>query len=284
MPIEEKEFQTAYKMWSDFSNEVLYKNRFFINHEVLDIIKSFSARSAEKINADQILYRARLFNVDEALSSYANKQKDDSNNDSSFRGYDVEGSFVSKNNDNVSDGRANPAYIIYLYTAEDAYTALVEVRPYLNSLVSVARIQVNESLQIVDFTYNGLDKTDGVENYLFYLIMKDFSKPSNANKKDYISTQYVAEFIKSLGFDGIRFNSSLHRRGRNVTIFHYDKCEAVDSKLYQIRDICFEAKAVAPEQEGDLVHYKLLPYKEKNQKEMLKFLFETFQEDKNSPT
>ncbi|WP_217437227.1 RES family NAD+ phosphorylase [Paenibacillus sp. JMULE4] len=160
-----------------------------------------------------------------------------------------------------------------------AYTALVEVRPYLNSLVSVASIQVKEALIIADLTYDGFAKTDGIENYLFYLIMTDFSKPSNSNKKDYIPTQYITEFIKSLGFEGIRFNSSLYGRGRNVTIFNYNKCEAVDSKLYQINDICYEAKAIAPEQEEDLVHYKLLPYKEKDREELLNYLFRALQKN-----
>lgn len=90
-------------------------------------------------------------------------------------------------------------------TAEDAYTALVEIRPYLKSLVSVARIKVNECLQVADFTYEGFNKTESVENHLFYLIMSAFSKPSNTNKLGYISTQYVTEFVKNLGFEGIRF-------------------------------------------------------------------------------
>ncbi|MFD2670306.1 RES family NAD+ phosphorylase [Marinicrinis sediminis] len=281
MAINEKEFTEAYEMWQDFTNEVLYNNRFFISHRVIEIIKSFTERSTKEVTAGQSLYRARLFDMDEAFFRYYHKLKSDRNDESPFNGYDAEGSFVPKNNDFVSDGRANPAFIKYLYTAEDAYTALVEIRPYLNSLVSVSKIQVNENLRVADFTYDGFSKTNGIEEHLFYFIMSDFSKPSNSNRKDYIPTQYIAEYVKNLGFDGIRFNSSLHGRGRNVTIFNYDKCEAVDSKVYKINDLCFEAKAVAPEQGTDLVHFKLQEYLEKSREELLKSLFNSLNSKKD---
>ncbi|NTZ16433.1 hypothetical protein EXW96_02235 [Paenibacillus sp. JMULE4] len=120
MTINKEEFQKAYYIWSDFKNEVLYKNRFIINHEVLDIIKSISVRNTREINTGQTFYRARLFDVDETLLSFITMQKSTTKN-SPFHGYDAEGSFIPRNNDVVSDGRANPSFIKYLYTAEDAY-------------------------------------------------------------------------------------------------------------------------------------------------------------------
>ncbi|EJV56387.1 hypothetical protein IEM_05269 [Bacillus cereus BAG6O-2] len=79
-----------------------------------------------------------------------------------------------------------------------------------------------------------------------------------------ILIQYIAKFINNLGYEGIKFNSSLYKKGRNITIFNYDKCEPVSSKLYEIDDICFEVKGIAPKNEKSLVHEKLLPYKQKN--------------------
>jgi hypothetical protein len=102
-----------------------------------------------------------------------------------------------------------------------------------------------------------------------YFIMDDFSKPSNADLKDYIPIQYIAEFVKPLGFDGIKFNSSLHWIGKNVTIFSYEKCSPIGSKLYKINDICFEVKGLAPINTGDLTHWKLEPYREESIEETL---------------
>ncbi|MDD4590670.1 MAG: RES family NAD+ phosphorylase [Parabacteroides sp.] len=79
----------------------------------------------------------------------------------------------------------------------------------------------------------------------------------------YIPTQYIAEYIKKLGFQAIKFNSSLDSSGRNVTIFTPEKCEAVSSNLYSIEDICFDTKCIAPTNQGDLIHRKLEPYKKK---------------------
>jgi hypothetical protein len=79
-----------------------------------------------------------------------------------------------------------------------------------------------------------------------------------------IPIQYIAKFIKNLGYEGIKINSSFYKKGRNITIFNYDKCELVSSKLYEIDDTCFEGKGIAPKNEKSLVHEKFLHYKQKN--------------------
>ncbi|MBP0723929.1 RES family NAD+ phosphorylase [Bacillus sp. RG28] len=93
--------------------------------------------------------------------------------------------------------------------------------------------------------------------------MYDFSIPSNSNKKDYLPTQYIAEYIKLLGFEGIRFNSSLYNIGNNLTIFNYQSCEPISSKIYEVGDICFDARPLAPKTEKSITHEKLQAYKMK---------------------
>ena len=266
MSIDINELPFAYDLWSSFKEEIIYNNRFIKNHTVLDYLTKITEKSQTQIEKDTILYRARVFNRDDSLLSNIiskfNAAKGqatiDSQKQNEFLGYDEKNSFVPSNSDLVGDGRANPSYIKYLYTAEEPYTALVEVRPYLDTEVSVAEIKVNESLKIADFTYERWGRIeDGVMKNLMFLIMSDLSKPSDSDKKSYIPTQYVAEYIKAIGMDGIKFNSSLYSRGRNVTIFNYDKCIAIASKLYKIKDICYEASAVAPKGEQGLIHWKL---------------------------
>lgn len=297
MSIDNELFEKAYELWTSFKEEVLYKNRFIIKHDVLDYLKHFAETNQVKIEKDTILYRARLFTDNDTYIKYASSvveglEVDDhlkraylklnngtnTNPESGFWGYDEKGSFVPSNNDTVNDGRANPAFIKYLYTAEDPYTSIVEVRPYLQSKISVAQIKINEPLTIADFTYDSFGKLEGFEQNLMYLIMSDFSKPTDSDKKRYIPTQYVAEYIKTLGIDGIKFNSSLYGRGRNITIFNYEKCKPVGSKLYEIEDICFEVKGIAPINEKNLIHYKLEAYKEKEYGEILKRLLEVKKE------
>jgi hypothetical protein len=228
------------------------------------------------IEKETILYRARQYTGDEYFLHYlhstdetieesfvtsALKARINQKQQTGFWGFNEKESYVPSNNNLIGDGRVNPSFIKYLYTAEEPYTALVEVRPYLGSKMSIAEIRVNSSLVVADFSYDSYGKLDGFEQSLMYMIMSDFSKPSDSDKKSYIPTQYVSEFIKTLGVDGIRFNSSLHDRGKNITIFNYENCQPIGSKLYEIEDICFEAKGIAPLNEKAFVHHKLEPYK-----------------------
>jgi hypothetical protein len=267
----------AIELWDNFKKKVLYKNRFFINDKVLDFIKDFSDKNQIIIESDTVLYRARLYSENDTYllyneNTFSNElnpieklyiRHNDSRRKAGFWGYSAEKSFVPTNNELINDGRANPCFIKYLYTSEQPYTALVEIRPYLNSKVSIAEIKVGKPLKLADFSYTSYGKFDGFERYLIFLIISEFSKPSDSDRKDYIATQCVTEFIKTMGFDGIRFNSSLHEEGRNITIFNYDDCTPTGSKLYEISDICFEAKGIAPRDASELVHSKLALYKER---------------------
>lgn len=273
-------FEKAFKLWESFKSEILFENRFIINHEVLYYVKNFAEKNKIFIEKDTILYRARIYTDDSGYLQYIYKDFDseegsdrytqfikqyykqniNSRFESGFWGYGGKESFVPPNNDKIGNGRVNPAFIKYLYTSENPYTAMVEVRPYLGSKVSIANIKVEDSVCITDFSkFYNVDNE--FETYLILNIIRDFSKPSDSDTKHYLPTQYIAEFIKSLGFHGIRFNSSLHSSGKNITFFKYDRCKPISSKLYEIKDICFEANSIAPSQIDFLNHEKLEPYK-----------------------
>lgn len=52
----------------------------------------------------------------------------------------------------------------------------------------------------------------------------------------------ISEYIKSLGYDGIRFSSSLHNDGINLTIYNYKKCEPISSREIKIENIKLDAR------------------------------------------
>lgn len=94
-----------------------------------------------------------------------------------------------------------------------------------------------------------------MEMHVIRMIQRAFSKPTN-NSDDYIPTQVIAEYIRSLGYDGIRFNSSIHSGGVNLTIFNYKKCEAISSQDFRIEDIKLTARAAfgCADYHGDLAY------------------------------
>lgn len=77
----------------------------------------------------------------------------------------------------------------------------------------VARIRVNERLRLLDFSLQNYPKgMKLVKINLFHALSQLYSKPvtEDDDTLDYIPTQYIAEFVKRIGYDGIVFKSSLY--------------------------------------------------------------------------
>jgi len=64
-------------------------------------------------------------------------------------------------------------------------------------------------------------------------------------KEGSIITQYLSEFIKSLGFDGVEFQSSMYPMGYNLAIFNPEKFECRTSSVYEIENITLNCEKIA---------------------------------------
>ena len=118
-------------------------------------------------------------------------------------------------------GRVNPIGISCLYTSNTIKTAIYEVQPTIGQIISVAKIVTLRDLNIFNFNfYNAfkhskfLDKSiveikkkAGISveyiKIVFDTLSELFSKPSLGNTENYYVTQYLSEFIKDKGFDGL---------------------------------------------------------------------------------
>lgn len=77
-----------------------------------------------------------------------------------------------------------------------------------------------------------------------------FSRPV-INDENYYSTQYICEYIKHLGFDGIRFKSSLDSNGKNYVLFNSVNNTSkgysiINSKVFQVDSIEINYNQVVP--------------------------------------
>ena len=141
-------------------------------------------------------------------------------------------------------GRVNPHGIPCLYLTEQPDTTIYELRATFGDKISVGKFEVLKDLNVIDFNYrplltNSIDN-DSLEDDIKEFLLKqqigaDLSKPMRRydNKEiEYVPTQYICEFIKILGADGIRYNSAVHHNGRNLVLFKSDKvrCVSVDVK------------------------------------------------------
>lgn len=249
--------EEANKIWEDFKESVLYNNRFFIKHPLLNIIKLYIENNVYKVENGTIFYRARIIDDNSSkdhmlykcLSEDGDPKKYFGKNQ--FRGLSKEASYVPVDNKQIGDGRANPRFIKYLYMAEEPVTAIFEVRPLLIDAVNLAEIETQEELNLANIAVE-LDrdkKRRSVAEYIMSYIQGSFSYPTN-NKDHYIPTQIIAEYIKSIGYDGIRYNSSLHKGGVNLTVFNYEKCHPISSRDFRIEDMKITARAAIGSDSG----------------------------------
>lgn len=155
-------------------------------------------------------------------------------NEAKYKGYDGNNSMLAPSN-RVKAGRVNKKHEAMLYATLDSETCIYEAKPVIGQKVSIAQLLCAKDLKIFDLTKT--KQTQKKNNLLIDTLMgtinKQFSLPNYGNDKDYIPTQAITSFDKNnLGFDGIMFNSSLKKKGKNVVIFDAENCHTSRVGMY----------------------------------------------------
>lgn len=230
------------KYLRQFIQEIQYHNRNPKDIKALELLDDISTNPEIVIETSALLYRCRIV-VD----------KKDIGKEKNFHGYNAQGSFVPPPK-STRDMRANYRYIPYLYCANNPYISLVEVRPPLGSLISIATIEVTAPIRLLDFTVQQKPSqmTEAKKNLFLDLSMLYSTPVANTDDiLDYIPTQYIAEYAKSKGYDGIAFSSSLvpevnkkYPERYNVVVFNYHKCFVKKSNLIAVKGIDIEGEQV----------------------------------------
>ncbi len=218
-------------LFEDFEEQLLYKDRYTLTHEFIHRFKQqFDINNPFvpyiELKNKTIIYRARIYENDETKEEIKIKPPQ-------FKGYNKEKSFVPPR-DKCKAGRINPEGIVYLYAARDLKTAIKEVRPYLRQIVSAAEIKVNKTLKLLNLTAknntrNASTEADSIRDLLSELLLTPVRPDEN---KKYLATQYIAEIIKNMGYDGIAYRSTFDIEEINYCIFNYNDCEAISSNKY----------------------------------------------------
>lgn len=221
--------------WENFAIEIKSTNRFHIQNALnLKKLRELLERYEKPIKKGTNFFRARIsgkdgFSINEMSNPPSEKAK---------------------------AGRANPTGISYLYLADQIDTTLYEVRATLFDYVSIAKFKAKEDIRVINLRGNTYDpivlaEREELEDFLIHLpfistIEENLAKPKRRsdNELDYLPTQYLSEFIKSIGFDGVEFQSSLYSNGYNIAIFNPNKFECIDVKVHEIKKIWLEHKNV----------------------------------------
>jgi len=153
----------------------------------------------------------------------------------------------------ASHGRANPAGIPYLYLASTSRTAVSEVRPHTGEEACIAEIEIPEGLKVVDLRHprssiSPFILPDEVEismlrSDLEFLerLGQELTRPvlPRAAAFDYIPSQFLCEFVKVCGYDGVMYRSSVGD-GVNLALFAPDVARVVGINTRQVGRVSVE--------------------------------------------
>jgi hypothetical protein len=232
------------KIFGDFIKQLRNTRRYFCQHDFLKLLDESFENNFEIINDKEHLYRARRMSKEEYK-----ERKDTLIDNDPFQGFDRKNSFIPPVK-SIRANRVNTNGIPCLYTARSIKTAIAEVRPFKETLVSVATIELKQQIKLYKFNYpeyySKLDEKTFWNTFPFWYVMliNMFSVPCEfTNNDEYLVTQCISEYIRLSGeFDGILYKSSLDDNGENIALFNfkykkYSLCEPIKSQVYIVNSI-----------------------------------------------
>jgi RES domain len=239
-----------------FARKVKSVNRHIRDAEDLEFLATLlaQAQSTRKttIRKGIILWRAQLGFAWERIGD-GKKYLDDY----------IEGPYpaarMKPRRDEAREGRANPQGIPYLYLSNRKETALSEVRPWLRSLISIAQFMTERELTVVDFSTDehprhSLNYSLPPEEWgkaVWYAIDQAFRKPVTLGDdvpSEYATTQVIAEFFKTHGFDGIAYQSAFQSGsglGHNIALFDPGAAKLINCGLEKASEVSFKFEPAA---------------------------------------
>lgn len=283
------------KLWKEYVEEIKVKRRFFSKSELLDVVKKMVTYANSTIKKGTKLYRARSYRtkfeyakneLPHIVSELKNDYPDISmelediqsellvplcdliskdgktinqritelkGNKSDFFGFDENGS-DAPNAEYAGDGRANAKHIRFLYSAFDVETAIMEIAPKLEQPISVAEIEIDRDIKVFDFNiYHEGEEGMGLK---LASLSRLFSFPNYNDESEYLPTQYLCEYIRELGFEGVCFNSSVNVGHKNLVIFDCDRAmrpyKINGSKVYKVNEQNIKYEQIVPEAKNQI--------------------------------
>jgi hypothetical protein len=157
----------------------------------------------------------------------------------------------------ASHGRANPSGIPYLYLGSTAEVGIAEIRPHTGEKACVAEFSVPASLKLVDlrsprriispFAFSDEDKLGPLRSDVAFLerLGDELTRPivPQGASFDYVPSQYLCEYIKKCGNDGVLYRSSVGE-GINLALFKPDFARGQSVQQYDVARVAVEIRQV----------------------------------------
>lgn len=227
------------KEWDLFATEIKSNNRYFLGKSIdLELLKDLFRIHTKVYKEGKLFYRGRT---------------------SDHQGFELDEMGKPPAKSSVS-GRANPIGIPYLYVSTNKETVIYESRATHLDFITIAEFRLKENLKVVRLrqieNLSPFALEDKLEDYLKYQkylkrLEIELSKPLRRHdqKLEYLPSQYLCEYVKSLGYDAIEYGSSLYEDGINVAVFNDGKLEARKAEVHEVISVDLKTKVIAPDNE-----------------------------------
>ena len=251
-----KEFNTQWD-FAQFCTSVLERFRYVHEADVdsfLDVVKETALQRIETIGAEKVMWRAQIGCDTISLPSISGKasvQQDKAYGEQRMK--PIPG---RQNPGRLNAHGTNCLYLAFASKKGDdepteltkiaKNTAIAEVRPFVNAMVSVAVFTNRNELRIVNCARGGtkiwfsaqLPNKDDMEDLVWSRINTAFTKPVSPGEEpgDYVPTQILAELFRSEGYDGVAYKSALGE-GYNLALFDLDIVDFIRSELHQVNAV-----------------------------------------------
>lgn len=231
--------------WDDFKTSLIKNNRYHTNIFNKKLFEQYCWAAPKFYSAGTKFYRGRI---------------------SDKNGYSLEdmGCPPLKNS---KAGRVNAEGVECLYLANNIETTINEVRAGVADYVTIATFELQKDIIIADL--KNINKISPFSipdaNFLVnYAINKEHLSKINEEmskvvrlsdtKLDYVPTQYICDFIKTLErdgssnevvrFAGVEYDSTLSSNGYNIAIFDPTLFKATNIEIRQINSLKYESTKI----------------------------------------
>ncbi len=213
------------KSWYDFTYGIKHVNRYhsdILNKKQLD---AFLEPLATDFNIDQVFCRSRI---------------------SGKEGFSQKEMGIPPL-EKARAGRIGAEGIPCFYLANDVDTSIKEVRAGAFDYVTVAKYKIIKPLRVIDLRL--LDHISpfsisepaalAINRETLFRIKTEVEKPVRVteNNIEYVPIQFICDYIRSKGYDGIVYNSTMSAKGFNLSAFSASNFKYISKSVYYVKDI-----------------------------------------------
>lgn len=152
----------------------------------------------------------------------------------------------------ATGGRVNPTGISILYLSDSRDTTLYEIRAGVFDYITAGRFRLMHDIDVIDFTridrispFIGIDYGFDFSQYAMNIehlkmIAQEIARPlRNDNVLDYLPTQYISDYIRSKGYAGIEYASTMCKNGTNLAVFDQSLLKCTGTSIYDVKSISY---------------------------------------------